>query len=135
MDLSVLECLGVELFLGVVGLVAEFTPNICSGHWPRPEGTCATGRTEFLGALVTLVPVTPQHWGRYCVLLTADPMILGQEITISFGDLQPSELNTYTLTHVYLIRDNWENNGYEQRQRDPEAHSKVDFNCPTFESY
>jgi hypothetical protein len=35
--LGVLEHLGVELLLGVVGLAAEFAPEICSGHWPRPE--------------------------------------------------------------------------------------------------
>ena len=29
-----LEHLGVELPLGVVGLVV---PKVCSGHWPRPE--------------------------------------------------------------------------------------------------
>ena len=34
-----LECLGVELSLGVVGLAVEFAPKVCSGHWPRQEGT------------------------------------------------------------------------------------------------
>ena len=33
-----LECLGVELPLGVVGLAAEFGPKVCSGLWLRPEG-------------------------------------------------------------------------------------------------
>ena len=47
--LGVLECLGVELFLGVVGLAVEFAPKVCSGHWLRREGTHATGQTEFLG--------------------------------------------------------------------------------------
>ena len=31
--LSVLEHLGVELPLGVVGLAGEFVPKVCSGHW------------------------------------------------------------------------------------------------------
>ena len=35
--LGVLEHLGVELILGVVELAAEFTPKVCSGHWPRQE--------------------------------------------------------------------------------------------------
>ena len=38
MIIRVLEHLGVELPLGVVGLDAEFEPKVCSGHWPRPEG-------------------------------------------------------------------------------------------------
>ena len=44
-----LERLGVELPLGVVGLAVEFAPKVCSGHWLRLEGTHATGQTEFLG--------------------------------------------------------------------------------------
>ena len=58
MVLGMLELLGVEFPLGVVGLAAEFTPKVCSGHQPTPEGTCATGQAEFLGAWVSLVPVT-----------------------------------------------------------------------------
>ena len=38
MILGELEPLGVELPLGVVGLVAEFTPNVYSGHRLRLEG-------------------------------------------------------------------------------------------------
>ena len=34
---GVLQHLGVELLLGVVVLAAEFTPKVCSGHWPRQE--------------------------------------------------------------------------------------------------
>jgi hypothetical protein len=55
----------MELPLAVVGLAAEFDPNsefgheLCSGHQLRPEGTCATGWMEFLGACIPLVPVTP----------------------------------------------------------------------------
>ena len=57
--LGMLECLGVELPQGVVELAVEFTLKICSRQWPRPEGTCATGQVDFLGAWVPLVPVTP----------------------------------------------------------------------------
>jgi hypothetical protein len=57
-DLGVLECLGMELYLGFVRLGMEFEPLVCSGHWLRPKGTCATGGVEFLGAWVLLVPVT-----------------------------------------------------------------------------
>jgi hypothetical protein len=46
-----LEHLGVEL-----SLAGEFAPKVCSG--PRPEGTCAPGLAEILGACVLLVPVT-----------------------------------------------------------------------------
>ena len=59
MVLGILECLGVELFLGVVELAVKFMPKVCSGHWLRPERTCATGWVEFLGAWVPLFPVTP----------------------------------------------------------------------------
>jgi hypothetical protein len=48
-------------------------PNVCPGHQPRPEGTCATGWAECLG------PAGPSYfpcWGRCCVLLTSDFMIL-----------------------------------------------------------
>ena len=38
MILGMLELLGVELPLGVVGLAVEFVPKICSGYWPRLEG-------------------------------------------------------------------------------------------------
>ena len=57
MILGVLEHLGVELTLSVVGLAAELELKVCSGHRPRLEGTCATGWVEFLGAWVPLVPV------------------------------------------------------------------------------
>ena len=56
MILGVLELLGVELPLGVVGLTVEFVPKVCSGQPPRPEGTHATGLVEFLGTWVLLVP-------------------------------------------------------------------------------
>jgi hypothetical protein len=35
--LGVLELLGVDLTLGVVGLAVEFAPKVCSGHWLRLE--------------------------------------------------------------------------------------------------
>ena len=69
-----LEHLGVELLLGVVGLTAEFVPKVYSGHCPRLEGP---HQAELLGAWVLLVPVTPWFGGRCCALLTSDPMILG----------------------------------------------------------
>ena len=53
-----LEHLGVELPLGVVGLAAESVPKVCSGQWPRLEGTRVTGWVEFRGAWVPLIPVT-----------------------------------------------------------------------------
>jgi hypothetical protein len=55
--LGMLERLGVELPLGVVGLAVEFEPKVCSGHWLRSEGTRATGWVGILGAWVLLVPV------------------------------------------------------------------------------
>ena len=38
MILGVLECLGLEFPLGVVGLGSEFGSKVCSGLWPRLEG-------------------------------------------------------------------------------------------------
>lgn len=38
MIMGVLECLGVGLSLGVVGLAGEFGPKVCSGQQPRQEG-------------------------------------------------------------------------------------------------
>ena len=57
MILGVLEHLGVELPLGIVGLAVEFAPKVFSGHQPRQEETHATGQMKFLGAWVPLVPV------------------------------------------------------------------------------
>ena len=37
--LGMLEHLGVDLPLGVVGLAAEFAPKVCSGHQHSLEGT------------------------------------------------------------------------------------------------
>ena len=48
----------MELLLGIVELAVEFMPNVCSGHWPRPEGSHVIDWAEFLGACVPLVPVT-----------------------------------------------------------------------------
>ena len=61
--LGVLENLGVELPLGVVGLAAEFGPKVCSGLQPRPEGTHITGQVGFLQPWIPLVPVTPSGVG------------------------------------------------------------------------
>ena len=56
--LGMLEHLGVELPLCGVILSAMFAVKVSSEYWPRPEGTCATGQEEFLGAWVPLVPGT-----------------------------------------------------------------------------
>ena len=69
-----LEHLGVELLLGVVGLAAEFTPKVCSGHRFRPEGTHATGQAGFLCPWILLVPVTPSGVGTDVVFYS--PVIL-----------------------------------------------------------
>jgi hypothetical protein len=75
--LDMLKHLGVELLLGVVGLAVDFATKVWTGHWPKLEATCATVQAEFLGAQDLLVPVTSWCWGRCCVLLTSNPMILG----------------------------------------------------------
>ena len=64
--LGVLEHLGVELPLSVVRLTVDFVPKVCSGHWPRQEGTHAIGQTEFLGSRVPLIPVTPGVLADVC---------------------------------------------------------------------
>ena len=70
--------LGVELTLGVVGLNAEFSPKVCSGHQPRQtrRDPCywSGGVPVCLGHAG---PSYSQCWDRCCVLLTSDPMILG----------------------------------------------------------
>ena len=68
-----LEWLGVELPLSVVGLASELVPNVCSGHRLSVEGTCATGWAEFLGARVQLVPVTS---GVGADVMSSSPLIL-----------------------------------------------------------
>jgi hypothetical protein len=50
-----LDHLGVELPLGVLGLVEEFAPKV---NQSRPEKTRATGQVEFLCPWLLLVPVT-----------------------------------------------------------------------------
>jgi hypothetical protein len=67
MILGVLERLGLDLPLDVVGLAAEFAPKFCSGHQPRPEGTHATDLSEFLVACVPLIPVTPVLGQMLCL--------------------------------------------------------------------
>ena len=72
--LVVLECLGVELPLDVVGLAAEFLPNVCSGHEPRPEGSLATGWVRFLCPLISLVSVISGGVGTDVV--SSSPLML-----------------------------------------------------------
>jgi phosphate/sulfate permease len=85
-----LEHLGVELFLDVVGLAAEFAPKVYSGHWSRAEGTHATGQAEFLGAWVQLVPVTSGVGAD----MFSSPLILSEDsiliLTITDAFLSPS---------------------------------------------
>jgi hypothetical protein len=73
-----LELLGVELPLCVVGMAAEFVPKVCSGYQPRQtrRNLCHwSGRVP-----VCLGPTGPSNsgcWNRCCVLLTSNPVILG----------------------------------------------------------
>ena len=68
-----LELLGVELPLGIVGLATEFVLRELAQtgrnpyHWPGGVPGC----------LGSAGPSYFQCWGRCCVLLTSDPMILG----------------------------------------------------------
>ena len=76
--LNMLDKLGVELPLDVVGLAAKFVPSVCSGHWPRQieRNVC----NKFGGVFTCLGPTNPNYsqcWDRCCALLTSDPMILG----------------------------------------------------------
>jgi hypothetical protein len=71
-----LEHLGIELPLGVVGLAAELVPNVCSGQWARLEGICASGWVVVPGCLVFTGFSYFWCWGR-CVFLTSDPIIPG----------------------------------------------------------
>lgn len=50
--------LQVELPLGVVGLGAEPVAKVCSGHWFRPERTCALAGWWFLNSWILGNPVT-----------------------------------------------------------------------------
>ena len=69
--LCVLELLGVELPLGVVGLAVEFVPKVCSGRQPRQTGRNLCHWSD--GVPGCLGPADySQCWGRCCVLLTSD---------------------------------------------------------------
>jgi hypothetical protein len=68
-----LECLGMELPLCVVGLAAEFGPKACSGHQPRLEGTPATDQEGFICPWILLVLVTP---GGVETDVSSSPLIL-----------------------------------------------------------
>ena len=68
-----LECLRIHLPPGFVGLAVEFATKVCSGHWPRPEVTHATGWVEFLVARALLVPVTS---GVGADVVSSSPLIL-----------------------------------------------------------
>lgn len=75
MILGMIECLRVDLPLGVVGLAAEFAPKICSRHWLRTRRNHWSGRVP--GCLGPTGFSYTWCWVRCCVLLTYDPMILG----------------------------------------------------------
>ena len=68
-----LEHLGVELPLGVVGLGAEPVPKVCSAQKLRPEGICATGWARVLASLDPEGSTYSRFSGRHCGLLTCDP--------------------------------------------------------------
>ena len=71
--LGVLERLGLEVLLSVVGLAAKFAPKVCLGCRLRQEGTAAIGWVEFPGAQVPLVAVTS---GVGADILSFSPLIL-----------------------------------------------------------
>jgi hypothetical protein len=73
-----LECLRVELLLGVVGLAEEFVPKVCSGYRPRQTGRNPCHWSDGVPACLGLtIPNHPSVGNRCCVLLTSDPLILG----------------------------------------------------------
>lgn len=65
--------LGVRLPLFVLVLGAEPVPKVCSGHWLRPEGTCAS---SWVGVPWFLDPGDPFTLGIGADVL-ASPVILG----------------------------------------------------------
>lgn len=76
MILGMLECLGIELLLDVMGLGEELGHNVCSGHQLRPVRICATG---WVGVPMSLDLASPSF---FCCCVRADnvgpsPMILG----------------------------------------------------------
>jgi hypothetical protein len=72
--LGMLEHLGVELPLGIVGLAVEFAPKVCSGNLPKQERTFTAGQAGFLCPWIWLVPVIPGV--GIDVFLTSDSMVL-----------------------------------------------------------
>ena len=66
-DLGVLECLGVELPLGVVGLAAEFVPKVCSGCHPRQ-----TGRKEPVPLVWQSSGIPGSCWSQLLLVLGTD---------------------------------------------------------------
>jgi hypothetical protein len=71
-----LECLGVELPLGVMG--AELGSKVCSGLWPRLEGTLATVWVWFLQPWILLFPVIPGMVGIN--VLSSSPLRFFEDI-------------------------------------------------------
>jgi hypothetical protein len=74
--LGVLECLGVELPLGAVGLTAEFALKVNQGGQTRRNPRHRLGKVPmFLDS--TGPSYSPWCWNRCCVLLIPDPMVSG----------------------------------------------------------
>jgi hypothetical protein len=66
---GMLECLGVELPLGVVGLAMEFMPKVCSGHQPRLEGALLPLEQPY--QLIRVKNQISQYISNICLLTTA----------------------------------------------------------------
>jgi hypothetical protein len=79
MILGVLEHLGVDLPVGVVGLAVGLEPGVCT--WSREDGTCASGRVEYLGALGLTVPP-----GAGADIVSSSPLILSRSCYSSHTD-------------------------------------------------
>jgi hypothetical protein len=126
--LCVLEYLGVELPLGVVGTVAKLVPKVCSVHQLRLEGTCDTVQA---GVLVSLDPWVSQLfpvWDRCCGLLTYDPGHIHASATLASsgccgigcrasiqGLLRAANIYIHTLSYCHYCLDALTSvNGYQR---------------------
>ena len=57
-----------------MGFGAELAPYVCSGHWLRQEGTCATGQWVFL---CPWIPGGPSNSRFGADARTSSPIVLG----------------------------------------------------------
>ena len=106
-----LECVGVELPLGVVGLALEFAPKICSGsqHTRTGRNPChLSGRVAESPILVT-----PGIRDRCCVLLTSSAPLphLGVELPLGVVSLAAE---AYPLCLSYCISASYISCGVQQ---------------------